>query len=130
MDGATALDYSRQRKQFADGDFARIRHQQQVIRAILDKAASGGILTSPGKLNDFVRAASTSVSVDREMSLLDLATELRGLRGGNLTFVTSPSGAPAGWAPRAWSSPTRRSRGTFYDAVRRDATAEIVRAAR
>ena len=38
MDGETALDYSRQRKQFADGDFARIRHQQQVIKAILDKA--------------------------------------------------------------------------------------------
>ncbi|MEV4845064.1 LCP family protein [Micromonospora matsumotoense] len=130
MDGATALDYSRQRKQFPDGDFARIRHQQQVIRAILDKAATGGILTSPGKLNDFVRAASSSVSVDREMSLLDLATELRGLRGGNLTFVTSPSrGTGRVGTESVVFADAQKSR-EFYDAVRRDATAEIVRAAR
>nr|WP_245854132.1 LCP family protein [Micromonospora wenchangensis] len=130
MDGATALDYSRQRKQFPDGDFARIRHQQQVIRAILDKAAGGGILTSPGKLNDFVRAASASVSVDREMSLLDLATELRGLRGGNLTFVTSPSRGTGRVGTESVVFADEQKVEAFYDAVRRDATAEIVRAAR
>ncbi|GAB3955024.1 hypothetical protein GCM10027614_63150 [Micromonospora vulcania] len=82
LDGEAALDYSRQRKQFADGDFARIRHQQQVIRAIIDKASSGGLLTNPGKLNNFLKATSNSVSVDKELSLLDMATQMRGVRGG------------------------------------------------
>ena len=34
-----ALDYVRQRNQFADGDFARMRHQQQFLKAL---AGQGG----------------------------------------------------------------------------------------
>ncbi|MEU8190520.1 LCP family protein [Micromonospora carbonacea] len=128
MDGETALDYARQRKQFADGDFARIRHQQQVIKAILDRAASGGILANPGRLNAFVRATSDSVSVDRGMSLLDMATQLRGLRGGNLFFFTSPSrGTGTVGSESVVFADDRRAR-TLYDAVRRDAVKEIVAA--
>ncbi|WP_088963665.1 LCP family protein [Micromonospora purpureochromogenes] len=128
MDGETALDYSRQRKQFADGDFARIRHQQQVIKAILDKAASGGILTSPGKLNDFVKASSAAVSVDEGMSLLDMATDLRGLRGGNLAFFTSPTrGTGQVGTESVVFADTDKVR-SFYNAVRRDAVPEIVAA--
>ena len=41
LNGAEALDYVRQRKQFPDGDFARMRHQQQLLKVMLDKAASG-----------------------------------------------------------------------------------------
>ncbi|MFJ6195465.1 LCP family protein [Micromonospora sp. NPDC092111] len=128
MDGETALDYARQRKQFPDGDFARIRHQQQVIKAILDKAATGGILTSPGRLNDFVRAASASVSVDREMSLLDMATELRGMRGGNLAFFTSPTRGTGRVGSESVVFADEEKCRAFYDAVRRDAATEIARA--
>nr|WP_308220892.1 LCP family protein [Micromonospora phytophila] len=126
MDGETALDYARQRKQFADGDFARIRHQQQVIKAILDKASSGGILTNPGKLNSFLQATSSSVSVDKDLSLLDMATELRGLRSGNLVFLTSPTkGTGRVGTESVVFADTGRSR-SFYDAVRRDAVKDIV----
>jgi anionic cell wall polymer biosynthesis LytR-Cps2A-Psr (LCP) family protein len=58
LDGAEALDYVRQRYQFADGDFARMRHQQQFMKAVLDKAASSGTLTNPAKLNSFLRATA------------------------------------------------------------------------
>ena len=34
MNGAEALDWIRQRKQFPDGDFARMRHQQEFLRAL------------------------------------------------------------------------------------------------
>ena len=34
LNGAEALDYVRQRKQFADGDFARMRHQHEFLKAI------------------------------------------------------------------------------------------------
>ncbi|SBT52716.1 LCP family protein [Micromonospora auratinigra] len=128
MDGETALDYSRQRKQFADGDFARIRHQQQVIKAILDKAVSGGIVTDPGRLNSFVKAASGSVSVDEGMSLVGMATDLRNLRSRNLTFMTSPTkGTGRVGSESVVFAATDEAR-SFYDAVRRDDVPRILAA--
>ncbi|RZT82932.1 LytR family transcriptional attenuator [Micromonospora violae] len=128
MDGEAALDYSRQRKQFADGDFARIRHQQQVIRAIMDKAASGGILTNPSRLNSFVKASSSAVSVDEKMSLLDMATDLRNLRGGNMTFLTSPTKGTGRVGSESVVFANTEKAKSFYSAVRRDAVPEILAA--
>lgn len=91
MNGEVALDYSRQRKQFADGDFSRIEHQQQVIKAVLDKAASSGLMTDLPRMNAFVKATASSLTVDHGFSMIDLALELRHIRGSNLTFITSPS---------------------------------------
>ncbi|MEH1165410.1 LCP family protein [Micromonospora sp. CPCC 205539] len=128
MNGEAALDYSRQRKQFADGDFARIRHQQQVIRAIIDKVSSGGIITNPGKLNSFLQATSGSVSVDKGLSLLDMATQLRDIRGGNMMFLTSPTKGTGqvGSESVVFADTTRVK--SFYEAVRRDSVSEIVSA--
>ncbi|MDG4808168.1 LCP family protein [Micromonospora sp. WMMD1120] len=128
LDGEAALDYSRQRKQFADGDFARIRHQQQVIKAIMDRAASGGILTNPGRLNSFVKASSSAVSVDEKMSLLDMATDLRNLRGGNLTFLTSPTKGTGQVGSESVVFANTEKAKSFYGAVRRDAVPEILAA--
>ncbi|MFI5485531.1 LCP family protein [Micromonospora echinaurantiaca] len=130
MDGEAALDYSRQRQQFADGDFARIRHQQQVIKAILDKAVSGGIVTNPARLNSFVKATSSAVSVDEKMSLISMATDLRGLRGGNLTFLTSPTKGTGRVGTESVVFANTEKVGPFYDAVRRDAVPEILSAAK
>ncbi|MER7165579.1 LCP family protein [Micromonospora sp. NPDC000207] len=90
MDGAEALDWIRQRKQFPDGDFARMRHQQEFLRALMDKAASSGTLTNPARLNSFLRSVTDAVTVDQGFSLGDMALQFRNLRGENLTFVTSP----------------------------------------
>ncbi|MBB4957792.1 LCP family protein [Micromonospora polyrhachis] len=126
LDGEAALDYSRQRKQFPDGDFARIRHQQQVIKGILDKAASGGLLTNPAKLNDFLQAVSSAVSVDKKLSLVDIAAKLRHLRGGNLTFMTSPTRGTGQVGTESVVFADDEKAKTFYDAVRRDAVPEIL----
>ena len=91
MTGEVALDYSRQRYQFKDGDFSRIEHQQQVIKAVMEKAVSRGLMTDIPKLNAFIRATTNALSVDTQMSLFDLALELRQIRGDHLTFLTSPS---------------------------------------
>jgi LCP family protein required for cell wall assembly len=91
MDGAQALDWIRQRKQFPEGDFARMRHQQDFLRALMDKAASSGTLTSPTKLNDFLKATTAAVTVDNGFSMVDMAVQFRSLRGENLTFITSPN---------------------------------------
>ncbi|MEV0805497.1 LCP family protein [Micromonospora sp. NPDC050200] len=91
MDGATALDWIRQRKQFPQGDFARMRHQQEFLRALMDKAASTGTLTNPKKLNAFLQSVTDAVTVDNGFSLVDMGLQFRSLRGENLTFITSPN---------------------------------------
>ncbi|MEV4810159.1 LCP family protein [Micromonospora avicenniae] len=91
MDGTEALDWIRQRKQFPDGDFARMRHQQEFLRALMDKAASSGTLSSPRKLNAFLQSVTDAVTVDQGFSLVDMGLQFRNLRGENLTFVTSPN---------------------------------------
>ncbi|MFE9689733.1 LCP family protein [Micromonospora sp. NPDC005806] len=91
MNGAEALDWVRQRKQFPDGDFARMRHQQEFLKALMDKAASTGTLTNPNKLNGFLKAVTAAVTVDQGFSLTDMALQFRNLRGENLTFITSPN---------------------------------------
>jgi LCP family protein required for cell wall assembly len=90
LNGEEALDYIRQR-QFADGDFTRIRNQQQFLRALMDKAASSGTLTNPGKLNAFLQTATKTLTVDEEFSLTSVAWDFRHLRSNNLTFLTSPN---------------------------------------
>lgn len=42
LDGARALGFVRERYAFADGDFARQRHQQEVIEQIIQKLLSSG----------------------------------------------------------------------------------------
>ncbi|MFI0792129.1 LCP family protein [Micromonospora rubida] len=91
MNGAEALDWIRQRKQFPDGDFARMRHQQEFLKALMDKAASTGTLTNPKKLNAFLQSVTDAVTVDQGFSLVDMALQFRSLRGDNLIFVTSPN---------------------------------------
>lgn len=129
MDGAAALDYARERYAFPDGDFARIRHQQQLIRAVLDKAASGGLLANPVRLNEFLRATADAVTVDKTLSIFDLGTELRHLRGGNLTFLTSPSQG-TGWRGNESVVLADEAKArALYTAIRRDAVDEILAAA-
>jgi anionic cell wall polymer biosynthesis LytR-Cps2A-Psr (LCP) family protein len=81
----------RQRKQFARGDFARMQHQQEFLKALMDKAASTGTLTNPAKLNAFLKAVTAAVTVDHDFSLTDMAVQFRSLRSNNLTFLTSPN---------------------------------------
>ena len=91
MNGEQALDWVRQRYQFPRGDFDRVRHQQEFLKALMDKASSTGTITNPGKLNSFLTAVTAAVTVDENFSLTDLAVELRDIRGENLTFLTSPN---------------------------------------
>ncbi|MFF5069855.1 LCP family protein [Micromonospora olivasterospora] len=128
MDGAAALDYARERYAFANGDFARIKHQQQVIKAILDKAVSGGVVTNPAKLNSFVKATADAVAVDRSMSLLDLAMELRHLRSGNLGFFTCPTKGTGRVGSESVVIVDKAKAARVFDAVRRDSVPEILAA--
>jgi anionic cell wall polymer biosynthesis LytR-Cps2A-Psr (LCP) family protein len=58
-----ALDFSRQRH-LADGDYGRQRHQQQLIKAIIKKATTMGVLTDVPKLLGLQQAAGDLLTLD------------------------------------------------------------------
>ncbi len=93
LDGDEALAYVRQRYQLPGGDLDRVQRQQSYLRAVMATVTRDNLLTDPGKLDDFLLAVTGSVSVDDELSDLDLvslAISLRGLNPRNVAFLTIP----------------------------------------
>jgi LCP family protein required for cell wall assembly len=126
LDGEEALDYIRQRYQFADGDFTRMRNQQRFLRALMDKATDTGTLANPAKLNAFLQTATSTLTVDEDFALATTAHKFRHLRSHNLTFLTSPHGG-TGWAGGqsvVFSDDEGAAR--LYQAVREDRIAQWV----
>jgi LCP family protein required for cell wall assembly len=128
LNGAEALDYSRQRKQFPDGDFARMRHQQQLLKIMLDKAASTETLTNPIKFNNFVQAVTKAVKVDKDFKLVDMAIQFRGLRSKDLTFLTSPHSGTDEIAGQSVVLSDRPKAIALYNAIAADKMAEWAKA--
>ena len=91
LDGNAALIYVRQRKGLPNGDFDRMKRQQQFIMALLKKATETGTLANPRKLSAFLDATSDAVIVDRDLSVGKTAVQFRHLRAQNLTFITTPN---------------------------------------
>ncbi|MFI6758126.1 LCP family protein [Micromonospora sp. NPDC050417] len=92
MNGARALDYARQRYDLPGGDFDRQRHQQQLLRAIMDKANTTDLRTNPMKLDQVIRAVGASLTVDTNgMPTQDLLFGLRGLRPEAMKGIQVPS---------------------------------------
>jgi LCP family protein required for cell wall assembly len=119
MDGETALDYARQRP-FADGDFTRIRHQQQVFRAVLDRATERGLLVNPGKLNTVLDAVADAVTVDRDLSLFDTVWALRNLRADDISALTSPTARTAMIGDQSVVLADEKAAAELFAAVRTD----------
>ncbi|SCG37121.1 LCP family protein [Micromonospora siamensis] len=92
MDGARALDYVRQRYGLPGGDYDRQRHQQQLLRAMLDRAGQTNLRGDPVKLDRVIRAAGASLTVDTNgVPLDDLVLALRALPADGLRGVQLPS---------------------------------------
>ncbi|MFU8873319.1 LCP family protein [Micromonospora sp. SL4-19] len=128
MDGAEALDWVRQRYQFPEGDFARMRHQQEFLKALMDKATSTGTLTNPRKLNSFLKAVTKAITVDKDFSLTDMALEFRSLRGENLTFITSPNLGGQNVDGQSVVVSDREKALAMYQAIASDTMADWVKA--
>ncbi|MGY0230219.1 LCP family protein [Longispora urticae] len=126
--GDAALDYIRQRKQFPDGDFARMRHQQTFLKAMLDKAADGGTLANPLKLKAFLDSVTKVVVVDNNFDLVDLAIQFRGLRSSNLTFLTSPNAGSDDIDGESVIVSDKARAKALYEAVNKDQVAEWIKA--
>jgi LCP family protein required for cell wall assembly len=93
MDGATALNYVRQRHNLPGGDFDRVKRQQNWIRAVMNKMLSAKVLTNPFTLTKVLGDLTSSLSTDEKFSIdsmQSLALSLRNLRGSDVGFITVP----------------------------------------
>jgi LCP family protein required for cell wall assembly len=102
LDGQLAEYYVRQRTGLPNGDLDRAKRQQQFMRALMSKAASGGMLTNPKKFDELVIAIASSLTVDKRMPVQGLAFALKSFRPTDLTFMTVPT-AGFGTEPGAGS---------------------------
>src|SRR5665647_1911019 len=96
LDGPQALDYVRARYiTGSDGsDVQRITRQQKFIAAVLRKALSADVLTSPVSLARFLDAGTRSLTMSDGLKaeLPGLAWRLRDVEPSAVTFVTVPWG--------------------------------------
>jgi LCP family protein required for cell wall assembly len=86
-----AEEFMRQRKNVPGGDLGRIKNQQNVIKGLMKKATSAGIMTSPAKLDALLTTAAESLTVDQNMNLRELAFALAGIKPDKVTFATAPA---------------------------------------
>ncbi len=79
------------------GDLDRIDHQQQFLGAMIRKVLSSGTLLNPARLLSFLNEATKSVTMDPDLAsvtgLADLAGSMKDVAGGQIAFVTAPTGA-------------------------------------
>ncbi|MFI6694822.1 LCP family protein [Streptomyces sp. NPDC050433] len=111
--GEKALGYVRTRYSVGDGsDIGRIGRQQEFMEALAAKAQKK--LTSPTALYGFLDSATESLTTDKELAgikpLTALASELKGIPGDRLTFLTVPNypreaDVPADKANVVWQYP-------------------------
>jgi LCP family protein required for cell wall assembly len=72
LDGNSALSYVRSRHSTADGDFGRIRRQQQFFRAVMGKIGKPSVLGNPVRVNELARAFARNITVDQAFQFDDL----------------------------------------------------------
>jgi LCP family protein required for cell wall assembly len=120
FNGEEALDYIRQRYQFPDGDFTRIKHQQMYLKALLDKAVSLGTVTNIGNMKAFVTSVASAMTVDHDFSLIDLGWQFRGLRSSDLVFMTSPVAGTGDVDGQSVVLSDKEKASAMYDAVAKD----------
>jgi len=91
--GDQALAFVRDRKGLPGGDLDRIKDQQYFLAQVLHKVLSAGTLTDPARLNSFLSAVVTDVTVDQDFGLSQMTTlgsRLQHLDPAHVTFATLP----------------------------------------
>jgi LCP family protein required for cell wall assembly len=128
LDGADALAFVRERHAFADADHTRVRNQQAFMRGVVNGLLSRGTVTNPGRIQEFVAATSTHLSVDAGFSfarMVELGWSLRAVRADDLVTFTVPT-AGAGTSPDGQSIVTLNGLavGSLSQALRSDDVAD------
>lgn len=90
LDGIQALAFVRQRHGLPRGDLDRVVRQQAFMASMANKVLSAGTLANPSRLNELRGAVERSVVIDDGWDIMQFATQLSDLAGGNVTFSTIP----------------------------------------
>jgi LCP family protein required for cell wall assembly len=96
LEGKPALQYVRTRHGLANGDFDRIRRQQNFMRAVMAKLLSSGTTRNPIRLSQVVGVITKYLVVDSTWQtdeIRNLALSLRNLQSSDVSFVTAPLGS-------------------------------------
>lgn len=72
LNGNDALQYVRTRRATADGDFGRIKRQQQFFRAVIKRVGRPSVLANPVRVNRLATAFAQNVTVDQYFKLEDM----------------------------------------------------------
>ncbi|WP_026552357.1 LCP family protein [Arthrobacter sp. H20] len=94
LQGESALKFVRERYAFTDGDFQRVKNQQQFIKGVMGKFLTAETLTNPFKIYEIVDQVSPYLSVDEGLDATTaggLALSLRSIRGDDVQFFTLPN---------------------------------------
>ncbi|HEX2176489.1 MAG TPA: LCP family protein [Nocardioidaceae bacterium] len=94
LEGQRALDYVRTRYALEEGDFDRIKRQQNFLRAVMQKTVSRGTLANPLKLTNLLQAVTDATTVDSGWTageMRRLALNLRDLGPSDVQYLTAPT---------------------------------------
>jgi len=93
LEGNKALQYVRTRYGLEQGDFDRIKRQQEFIGALLKKVMSSDVVLDPGKLSDFITAFAKATFGDNlgVKQMMTLAQSMKGLDPSKISFLTVPT---------------------------------------
>lgn len=90
LTGEDALSFVRQRHELPRGDLDRIVRQQVFMASLVGKVLSGKTLSDPRKLEGLTSAVQRSVVLDEDWDIIEFATQLKDLAGGEVRFGTIP----------------------------------------
>jgi len=89
LDAKQALSFVRQRHGLPNGDLDRNIRQQYFLSQEARKVLSAGTLLNPVKMGNILGAVGGSIQTDTD--LVNLATQMRNLRPGNIQSATIPT---------------------------------------
>ncbi len=127
LNGTAALAYVRQGSISED---QRVRRQQNLLRAILQKIGGQDLLGNPLRAYGIVHAFTGALSVDSNFSnrqLMSLATSARSFRPGSGTFVTAPVRSAGTLGGQEAASLVPGPSGKLWQAIRTGSVAAFAR---
>ncbi|PZF40593.1 MULTISPECIES: LCP family protein [unclassified Curtobacterium] len=89
LNAKEALSFVRQRHGLPNGDLDRNVRQQYFLSQEARKVTSAGTLLNPVKMGNILKAVGGSIQTDTD--LIDLASQMRNLRPGNIQSATIPT---------------------------------------
>jgi LCP family protein required for cell wall assembly len=95
LEGERALQYVRTRHGLANGDFDRIKRQQNFLRETMSQVLSPGTMSNPITLGKVVGVLTSNLTVDKSWDngqIRSLALSMRSIRASDVQFVTAPLG--------------------------------------